>query len=238
VWWGAEPVDVYVGLDGCWVSGSGAEQGRAVAFADLARALRSVQQRVEAARRGRRLYRRARLRIWLSGGLARPFVVGPVAGLRRWHEAVALASAAAADATGLAEPCRVVLESWPGEQAALAVAAPAPTLQDIEQETQRLRLPVQSIRPWWCALLERSPSQLSAQALAIEDRDALTILRERAGQFVLARTYAPKPSADQVAPIIARTALAEGIEAGDIKLLSADPQTLLAPWPHAGGARA
>jgi hypothetical protein len=227
VWWGAEPVDVYVGIQACWMAGN-ADQAQAVEFGDLAAALASAQAQAEATRRGRKLRRRPAVRIWLSGGLARPFLVGPIAGLRRWHEAMALASAAASEATGLTESCRTVLEGWPGDRAALAIAAPTPLLERIDQETRRLRLSVQSIRPWWCRLVESASSPAAAgETLAIEDSDALTILREHAGQFVLARTYSPRPAADQVASIVVRTALAEGVEESEIRVLNGHPADAL-----------
>jgi hypothetical protein len=227
VWWAAETFDVYVGVVTCWVAGH-AEQSQPVECRDLAAALTLVQEKSQAARRSRRLHRPPALRIWLSGGLARPFLVGPVAGLRRWHEAMALASAAAPEATGLTGSCRTVLEGWPGDRAALAIAVPTPLLERIDQEARRLRQSVQSIRPWWCRMVESASAPAAAgETLAIEDSDALTILREQAGQFVLARTYSPRPSADQVASVVVRTALAEGVEESEVRVLNGYPADAL-----------
>lgn len=227
MWWGAEPVDVYVGLDTCWVAGN-AEHPLGGEFGELPAALASLQTHAEAARRGRKLHRGSKLRVWLSGGSARPFLVGPVAGLRRWHEAMALASATAPDATGLTEPCRVVLEDWPGEQAVLATAVPVATLEHIRHQIRQAGLAIQSIRPWWCRPLEQLSAQSAYDAIVIEDSDALTMLREQAGRFVLARSYAPRPPADQLEPIVARTVLSEGINADDMRVVRWRPADDLA----------
>ncbi len=227
MWWAAEAVDVYVGVEAFWVAGN-AEHPQATEVSDLAAALTLIQARAEVARRGRRLHRRPALRIWLSGAYAQPFLVGPIEGLRRWNEAVALADAAALDATGLSDPCRVVLEDWPGEHAALATAVPAAILEHIGLQTRQAGLAIQSIRPWWCRPVEQLSVQSVDDAIVIEDSDALTMLREQAGRLVLARSYAPRPPADQLEPIVARTALSEGIEADDMRVVRWRPADDLA----------
>jgi hypothetical protein len=236
VLWGTEPIDVYVGVAACWVAGN-AEQPQAIEFSELAAALKNLNQDIKATRRERKLYRRPKLRIWLSGGFARPFLIGPVAGLRRWSETVALASAAASDATGLTEPCRVVLEDWPGEQAALATAVPLAILDHIGQHTRQAGLAIQSMRPWWCRRLDQLSPTGADDAIAIEDGDALTMLRGQAGGFVLARTYAPRPPADQLEPIVARTALSEGINADDMRVARWRPTDDLASTAAAADVR-
>src|SRR5688500_3527851 len=75
---------------------------------------------------------RAAARIWLSGALARPFLCGPVEGLKRWAEVEAFATAMAPDLTGLAGPCVVHVDEWPKPDAVLAVATGAATREVIE----------------------------------------------------------------------------------------------------------
>jgi len=50
---------------------------------------------------------RSKLRIWLSGGLCRPFIVPAVPGIRGTVEWQRTAAALAPQRTGLAGPCRV-----------------------------------------------------------------------------------------------------------------------------------
>lgn len=214
MWWGAERVDVYVGRDQCWVGGTLAHP-RAERFGELGSALERA--------RGRGV---TRVAVWLSGDLAKPFLLGPVAGLRRWQEALALAQAMAVEATGSIDGCQVVLEDWPGERPALAVASPSKSIDTIHIEVRRLKLRLQSIRPWWCRVVDRDRERgVNAVAMAIEDSDALTLLREADGRPVLARTYSPLPASDQIHALVARAALAEGVAIDEFRVWRWNPES-------------
>ena len=104
-----------------------------------------------------------RIRIWLSNGLARPFLVPATSGARNAREARTLAGAMAADATGLQGPLRLWNGRWRAGEPVLAAAmeqAHWQRLQDVvEQSNQahgllpRNRRPpvraITSVRPWW-----------------------------------------------------------------------------------------
>src|SRR5207245_1953611 len=101
-----------------------------------------------------RRWRKARVVLWLSGGLARPYLCGPVDGLAGWKEAEAFAAAAAPEATGLEAPCRVRLEDWPGEVPALGTAIDASLSESIDALARSRRIVWRSVRPRWTAVLE------------------------------------------------------------------------------------
>lgn len=218
----AEPVELYVGLRECWRAGT-ATTPEARRFDSPAAALEGMGSSS-----------RGRLRVWLSGALARPFLVGPIAGLRRRREALEAARAVAGALAG-SGALEVVLEGWPGQKAALAIASPSATMVELGALCVRLRLRTAFIRPWWCRVLEAMPQATQVTAVAIEDGDALTILRDSGSEWLTARTYHPKPATDQLAQAISRLALSEGIAAEEIVVARWDPTLLL---HHAGRAGA
>ena len=84
--------------------------------------------------------------VWLSGALARPFMFGPVAGLRGWREAHRAAEAAASAAGEFDGPCTVFLEGDPGLQTVLATAVARDTFDSVYEIATSLRVRVRSIR--------------------------------------------------------------------------------------------
>ncbi|HEX6705215.1 MAG TPA: hypothetical protein VF169_10680 [Albitalea sp.] len=206
-------IDVYLGLG----EGATVAQGDALwqAHAQLEPGLDALFGQA-AATVQRRWGRRVPVRVWLSSALARPFLCGPLAGLRRWREVVALAEAAATEGTGLPGPCQVMIEEWPHPQPALAVAVQAQTLDAIESAARRHSLRVQSLRPWWAAALDHALSRgPDARLLAVSDGDGMTVLggRER---FDTANGYVPAPSAEQADKVLARLALTAGLQPADV----------------------
>ena len=148
-------------------------------------------------------WRRARVDLWLSGGLARPFVCGPVTGLAGWLEAEAFAASGAGEATGLETPCRVRLEEWPGRAPTVATALDAALAEAIESFAASRRITWRSVRPRWAAALDELLAQRpSAMLFALAEEDALTLLcgtrdvESAVSHLQLASTYAPAP--DQV----------------------------------------
>jgi hypothetical protein len=206
---GSEVLDVYLGrTEGgvarggerlFWQPHASLEAGLAALFAHAAAAPRS------------RWRRKAKVRVWLSGALARPFLCGPVQGLKRWSEVEALAAATAPDATGLDAPCAIQVEAWPNPNAVLAVALDMATRDAIETAANEHGIALQSIRPWWAAALNHLLADGShARLLAIAEDDALTLLGIDSGRFDAASAYVPGPSGQQAESLLARLALTSG----------------------------
>ena len=157
------------------------------------------------------------VRVWLSGALARPFLCGPVQGLKRWSEVTAVAQAMAPDATGLAAPCEVQVEAWPSPQAALAVAIDPLMQQAIEAAAREHGVTLQSLRPWWAVafnqVLAAAPD---ARLVAVADSDALTLLGGDDARLHAASAYVPRPSDEQAGQSIARLALTAGVDGAQV----------------------
>ena len=206
---GSEVLDIYVGR-----AEGGVARGEQRLFwqshASLDAGLAALFERAAAERKSR-WQRRPRARVWLSGALARPFLCGPVQGLKRWAEVEALAEAMAPDATGLAAPCVVQVETWPCAHAALAVAINVETRDAIEAAARVHGVTVRSIRPWWAAALNHVLADGSkARLVAIADGDAMTLLGPDAGRFDAASAYVPGPTGAQADSLLARLALTSG----------------------------
>jgi hypothetical protein len=188
-------------------------------------ALEHWAREIEEKRAGR--WRKASVALWLSGGLARPFLCGPVAGLTNWAEAEAVAAAAAAEATGFDGPCRVRLEGWPGDAAALCTAIQVSLAQAIDEVARARRVVWCSIRPRWATLLDAALTERpSMRLLAFAEEDAFTLLGGSsprslgapAAGFELAATYAPAPSADRTTALWHRTMLSRDVQSDDAGL--------------------
>lgn len=151
-------------------------------------------------------------RVWLSGGLARPFLCGPLAGLKRWHEVISLAQATAPDATGLASPCHVEVQEWPHPHASLAVAVNVDTAYAVHAAARSHGMAVRSLRPWWAAAFNHAiAAHNEARLVVVIDADATTVLGGQSDCFDTATSYVPSPSPDQTDKLIARMALTAGI---------------------------
>lgn len=155
---------------------------------------------------------RRKVRLWLSGELARPFLFGPVAGLRRWAEVERVLEAAAPDATGLDGPCKVWIDGDPTRQACVAVAVPAALVEALAAARREKRLAVVSVRPWWSVALNAVlASEPSAELVMIDDHDALTVLQGGSGRYVAAATGWPHP-ADQLGQWLARQRVVHAVD--------------------------
>lgn len=156
-------------------------------------------------------------RVWLSGGLARPFLCGPLAGLKRWHEVTAFAQAAASDATGLASPCHVEVQEWPHPHAALAVAINVDTAATVHAAGRAHGIAVQTLRPWWAVAFNQAiGAHNEARLVAVIDADATTLLGGQTGRFDTATSYVPSPSPEQTDKLLARMALTAGIAQAEV----------------------
>ncbi len=142
-----------------------------------------------------RWYRQAAC-VWLSGKIARPFVFGPVQGLKGWREAHDAAAALAPSACGLEGSCVASLESDPGASATLATAVEGRLIEALERGAHEHRYRLVSVRPAWALACEPSgrPSVGDVELLCVRESDALTVLGGTATQTVFAATYEPPTS--------------------------------------------
>jgi hypothetical protein len=168
----------------------------------------------------RRAWHPQRLHVWLSGVLARPFVFGPVAGLKGWREAHEAVAAAAPMACGLQGPCAAVLEADPSAQPALGTAVELPLLNGIHSAARARGLRVVSIRPAWANATD-APGRVgsaSDQLLCCREPAALTVMALRAGRWTFAATYTPAPSAAEEEKLLNRLQASLGLDAGCVAL--------------------
>ena len=153
--------------------------------------------------------RRRRVAVWLSGALARPFMFRPVQGLRRWSEALQVAAGLAPDATGLNGPCEVWLDDWIPDRPCIAVAVERELRDAIEAAARNSRVRLTALGPWWVAALNDSVQKHpeSANLVAINEPDALTVVSGRGGRFDSAASFAPRPEPNQIEALLTRTLL-------------------------------
>jgi hypothetical protein len=142
----------------------------------------------------RRRWRGTAVTVWLSGALARPFLFGPIAGLKGWREAHEAATIMAPSACGLQGPCQVALEADPSRGAVLCTAAERSLLDALREAAKQRALRLAHVRPAW-ALLGDSDSAAADRMLCVRDVDALTVLAKIDGGWVMAATYSPAPAA-------------------------------------------
>jgi hypothetical protein len=185
---GSERVDVYLACGRIGVRGGAEPQAWKVFDAPIGDFQRLAGE-VAAIVQGRK-----KVRLWLSGELARPFLFGPVAGLHRWAEVERVLEAAAPEASGLDGPCRVWIDGDPTRQACVAVAVPVALVEALAAAKREKRLAAVSVRPWWSAALNAVlASEPAAQLVVVDDHDALTVLQGGAGQYQGASTGWPHP---------------------------------------------
>jgi len=145
------------------------------------------------------------LNLWLSGAFARPFVAGPLAGVRHWHEVQTVLAAMAPEATGLAGPCAVWIAGPVHREAGLVVAVPLALLDDLQRQAKAQALRLRSVRPWWSAAFNAGLAQApAAQLLVLDDGEALTSLQGLGGTSTHAATQWPAPDAGQRTGWLAR----------------------------------
>jgi len=137
---------------------------------------------------------KSKLRVWLSGGLSRPFLLTAPprvseTKLRR------IAAGLACEQTGLEGECRLWMEDGGRAGARLVVAVPSPVLQALSARLEgpkRARTHLLSIRPWWVDVLRVAlHGNDGLRALAVQDCDSLTLLAGSGRQFDAAQTLTP-----------------------------------------------
>lgn len=210
MWWGgSSPMDLYLGTTvaglACrgqprrWVRGCPPEQ----ALAELLAAAR-------AAKRGL-AWRTPGITLWLSAGLARPFIIAPIAGLQRRHEIEAVAQVEAVQA-GLAAPIKVWVDDEALGRPRLAAATPEPLLAVARELARSNRVRLVAARPWWSSVLQSAvTASPRPRLLAVCEPDGLCVLGGEDG-FDLASSYVPSPHAAELKATLARVAMTAGVE--------------------------
>jgi hypothetical protein len=158
-------------------------------------------------------WRRQALCVWLSGKLARPFVFGPIQGLKGWREAHDAAAASAQESCGLEGPCVASLESDPRTSATLATAVEAGLIEALERGARERRYRLASIRPAWALACEPTEwvAAEGAELLCVGESDALTVLAGTASQTLFAATYAPPPTDSDLNGLLQRLMVSVGV---------------------------
>lgn len=170
------------------------------------------------------------LNLWLSGAFARPFIAGPLAGVRHWHEVQTVLAAMAPEATGLAGPCAVWAAGPAHREASLVVAVPLALLDSLHQQAKVQALRLRSVRPWWSAAFNAGLAQApAAQLLVIDDGEALTSLQNQGSASTHAATQWPAPDAGQRTGWLARLMAGRNLapqHTGTVRIGAAHPP----PW--------
>ncbi len=209
LWAGSEVWDLYLDT----ASNGLARLGQAPtweAHATPAQGASAGMKRLRAQARG---WASPRVRVWLSGALAKPFVLTPVTGLKGKLEAQAMAQAMVREATGLEPGCDVCLDSVPKSAPALSVAIPSDLGQEIAGTAKALRVTIKSLRPWWAgALGEALASDARLELFAAQDTEAVTVLVAKENVWLSANTYTPNPNGAQLEALVTRRLFADGVE--------------------------
>lgn len=208
LWGSAERWQMYLGTTICglapatsaprWQASTEPEQWLAGLDADL--------------RRNRRLLfrRRPSLRVWLSGALARPFLLAPMAGLRNRSEILQVARRKAAEGLDLNLPTDLWLDSTDLKHPAIGVVMPKSMRSALDAFAIRNGFVLRSIAPWWAGALDTVLSNSQENRLdlfAVRDDDSLTVLGSSEEQWRLAETLAPPPAPSQSQATLLRMAL-------------------------------
>jgi hypothetical protein len=194
--------------------------------------LTDAESKPSASSKGRAIWQRKTAHVWVSGALARPFIFGPVTGLKGWREAHQAAAAAAPAACGLAGPCTVVLEADPSAGPVLATAMDVQALRGIESAAHARGLRMASIRPAWTLATElRGLGATGNVMLGCREHGALTVLCWRDGAWMFAATSAPVPTADQQQQLMGRLHVSLGLNADDIMQAALDVESTCSPQP-------
>ncbi len=177
-----------------------------------------------------------RLRLWLSGGLCRPFLLPPLPGVSGAQEILRVASRLANERTGLPGACRVWLDGPRHDEARMAVALEQDTLDRL-QAALGSRWRIDAILPWWAEVLKAALARKDApSALGVQDCDALTILIGKNKGFDMATTIHPVHDDASADSAFTRALLSADIEQGGEMLARLVPGRSASPAdPTAAG---
>ncbi len=203
---GSEPLDVYLGTRG-WAACRGRARVEARPAEGFESALSGLRSWIGTQPKG------MRLRVWLSGGLCRPFLHLPVAGVRSAAERLRVAHVQGAQATGLDGPCRVWLDEGPGDLPVVGAAMPEAVLEAVASSVAGHRL--LSLRPWWAGVLEVVlRAQPGVTALAIHDVDSQVLLTGDEGRFEHVRVASPVLDRTTADAVLARQLMSADVVPG------------------------
>lgn len=213
-WAGSEPAQIYLGCRSVAVW-SPAAAGSSVQWRTCESALTGWEWGAGQLPQVGSLHRRRRVVVWLSGALARPFILEPVQGLRRWSDAQQVASAMAPEATGLAGPCEVWIDAWVPGESCIAIAVDRSVREAVENSACSSNVRLAAIRPWWVAALNEAMTAPNEpiSLVAVEEADGLTVLSGHEGRFASASSYVPRSDASQTEALLKRALLAAGATA-------------------------
>ena len=158
---------------------------------------------------------RWRLRLWLSGGLCRPFIVPAVQGVANDAEVQAVAAAMAPQLTGLAGPCAVFVERRTAKAPVIATAIQEDRLgkiRDLVASSSR-KPKLLSIKPWWAEVLRHGlVREPGLTALGVQDCDSMTVLiGHEADGFDIATTYSPVTDQGTAQQVLTRALLSSDV---------------------------
>ncbi len=204
---GSERLDIFLGISVLGVC----PPGKPARWFDVANALdgwNRAQVEVDLVRGERKT--RVRARVWLSGSLARPFMLPVLPGLTRGQDAIKVAQTMCAEATGLAGPCRVWLDDWVKNQDCLAVAMEQSLVDAIEAGAGQGQIVLDGLQPWWSEVLRASLNLAERPSLlAIDDGEALTVLGGSMEGFTTAVGYG-HATPEQIESIVSRAMMIGG----------------------------
>jgi hypothetical protein len=167
----------------------------------------------------RRRFRRIPARVWLSGALARPFLVPSVAGLRHQREALEVARSLCAAATGLNGTTRIWLHDWRAGQPCLAVAVEDSVIDMIETGAKSGAVRIASIQPWWTqALNALFAGDTPPSTVAVDDGDSLIVVGAADGAVTSASAYG-RMDATQARATVTRAAFLDGRQGASTALV-------------------
>lgn len=203
LWAGSDLWDLYLGVTSSGLAG----RRYGPSWTSHADPLLAVQVRLTELRGQVNGFRKPYVRVWISGALLRPFVVEPLAGLSGKREAIEVARARAAEATGLTEPCSVWLDSTDPSKPRMAVAYSDKLVSALVDAAKSTKVKLLTVRPWWAlALDEALEHKPDTVIFAAEDVDSTTVLVSQADQWLVAETSCPPPEGSRLEAIIARRA--------------------------------
>lgn len=184
-----------------------------------------------------RTWPRPRLRLWLSGALARPFVFEAPEGLRNAAEMLALAQARAEQASGLMQPCEVRLSEPSVGRLRLAVALNRGVYQALLAAASKAKVQLVSVAPWWaCAQQAALREQPELQALTVIDTDAVTLLAAEQDHWTAAQCFVPALPGGQLHALVARFVLSSSASKSHsvvLRLDAASADSASSAWPWA-----
>ena len=204
MWWaGSKAHDVYLGTRAFAVC-QGSERLQVQAVEGFEGAIAALGEWLKTLRG------RPRLRIWLSGGICRPFILPQLPGIKSRVELLRATSALAPQRTGLSGECRVWVDR---NSAHMAAAVQQGRLDELFEATGSAQ--IKSIRPWWAELLRVVlQNEPQVPVIAAHDCDSLTLLAGRDGRFDIANTLSPVRDRETADAALARMLLSVESEAG------------------------